>query len=186
MNESTVGVKEFSLTPTVVCRRKMMIQWVCTVHQREDLKISDRKTDRKRRFENDFSVQHRTTKLPCRPFFVPQQQCLAQKELQKKSTCIPENHLLSNQHNRVSKTMGLFQSKLDLGSDDEWKPDEGSLSHVGKAVYQELHMKHSNFRHKMWNATLSAMVGPLQQTPSVKTFTDNLELTKEHHIPTGL
>ena len=25
-NESIVGVKEFSLTPTVVCRRKMMIQ----------------------------------------------------------------------------------------------------------------------------------------------------------------
>ena len=76
--------------------------------------------------------------------------------------------------------MGLFQSKLDSGSDDEWEPNVGSLlSHVGEAVYQELRMKYSNYRHKMWNATLSAMVGPLQQTPSVKTFTDNLELTKD-------
>ncbi|OEU07264.1 hypothetical protein FRACYDRAFT_251375 [Fragilariopsis cylindrus CCMP1102] len=76
--------------------------------------------------------------------------------------------------------MGLFHSKLDSGSDDEWEPNVSSrLSHVGEAVYQELPMKYSKYRHKMWNATFSAMVGSLQQTPSVKTFTENLELTKD-------
>lgn len=75
--------------------------------------------------------------------------------------------------------MGSFQSKVDSASDDEWKPAQGSLSHIGEAVYQELRTNHSEQRHKMWNITRFAMVGALRQTPPAKVFTENVHLTKE-------
>lgn len=45
------------------------------------------------------------------------------------------------------------------------------LTHVGEAVYQALRTKHAKHHHTMWNVTKTAMVGSLQQTPTVDVFT---------------
>ena len=64
--------------------------------------------------------------------------------------------------------MGISHSKVD-DEKEEW---EDRLTHVGTAVVKKLRTDHAHHHDKTWNITQSVMVGPIQQTPPVMTFTD--------------
>ena len=71
-------------------------------------------------------------------------------------------------YTRYTTIMGISHSKVD-DEKEEW---EDRLTHVGTAVVKKLRADHAHHHDKTWNITQSAMVGPIQQTPPVMTFTD--------------
>jgi len=82
----------------------------------------------------------------------------------------------------MGQTPSIDATNWWADEDEQWEKeaaDNKELSHVGKAVYHALRTNYAESRHHMWNITRSAMVGPLQQTPPAKVFTENVNLTKE-------
>ena len=71
-------------------------------------------------------------------------------------------------YTRYTTIMGISHSKVD-DEKEEW---EDRLTHVGTAVVKKLRTDHAHHHDKTWNITQSVMVGPIQQTPPVMTFTD--------------